>query len=110
MRDLRIKIGVLQIGLQVPPNVCLEDDNATNIEAKISRSRRIKCSFVDLKELHLFVMRKVIVGACMLLAPSGLLKDDGMWKSLSYHALYMLPLSYHMKAQVIITGATHLQL
>ncbi|GAU35897.1 hypothetical protein TSUD_383890 [Trifolium subterraneum] len=31
------------------PNVYFEDDNAINLEAEISRSRRIKCSFCGLK-------------------------------------------------------------
>ncbi|CAI8590892.1 unnamed protein product [Vicia faba] len=31
------------------PNVYFEDDNARNLEAEISRSRRIKCSFCGLK-------------------------------------------------------------
>lgn len=31
------------------PNVYFEDDNAINLEAEISRSRRIKCSFCGTK-------------------------------------------------------------
>ncbi|CAI8618535.1 unnamed protein product [Vicia faba] len=71
------------------PNVYFKDDNAINFEVAISRSWRSKCSFVDLKELHLVVMRKIIARAFMILVPSRLLDVDGIWKFLSCYALYM---------------------
>jgi hypothetical protein len=51
---------------------------------------------VDLKELHLVALRKVVEGASMFPAPSGLPNVDGIWYTIKpNHILnFMVNVSY----------------